>query len=190
MQMGVFQMSFKLPEKTKWMREQMEHEPTRAYAEDMYNLAQRFPFKKGLEIGCMWGVSTLALLLGGQGELTSVDKSDWTHAPEETEANGIDRWGFVNLDSKDFWERNKEKYDLVYVDGSHTYEYAHLDIGEGWKVLESGGVLAVDDVIHKNNRPGEPDPYGVAIAAWEHVYNNTDICDMGFEGRILWFKKC
>lgn len=178
-------MSFELPKQTKWMKEQMLHEPTRAYAEDIFNLAKRFPFKEGLEIGCMWGVSTLSLLLGSpESHLTSVDKSDYTHAPEETEANGIiDRWGFVNLDSRDFWGRNKETFDLIYVDGDHTYPFASVDIQEGWKVLRKGGILAVDDVLHKHNQ----DDYGVSLAAWEHFHEHKP--KMGFEGRILWFKK-
>ena len=179
-----------LPTTTDWMKEQMAHKPTYEYAQDIYNLAKKFGYQKALEIGCMWGVSTLALLTGGTGELLSVDKSDYTHADEEVKTNGLGpRWRFICMDSKDYWAQVDDSFDLIYVDGSHSYEYARLDINNAWRHLNEGGVLAVDDAMHKNNRPDSEDPYGVAIASLEHWYNNPSIKKVGFEGRILWFQK-
>ena len=94
-----------LPEKTDWMKEQMEHEPTRAYAESIYKLVKQHGYAKALEIGCIWGVSTLAILMAENGSwrLTSVDKVGVTHAPEEVEANDLNnRWQFIHSESKDF----------------------------------------------------------------------------------------
>lgn len=183
-------MSFRLPRKTEWMKEQMNHEPTRAYAEDMFNLAKKFPFKSGLEIGCMWGVSTLSLLLSNtKATLRSVDKSDYTHAFEETEANGVaNRWNFVNMNSLDYWQRITDKFDLIYIDGDHRYEFASSDIKHAWEVLESGGILGVDDVLHKFNSGHATSPYGVSLAAWE-FYHSNEVAEIGFVGKILYFKK-
>lgn len=182
---------FKLPMKSDWMRKQMEHEKTRQYAEDIYKLGKKFPFFNGLEIGCMWGVSTLALLLSNpSARLRSVDKSSFTHAPEETQLNNVDtRWSFINMDSSDYWKQIKDKFDFIYVDGDHHYEYADMDIQRAWEVLWPGGTLALDDVTHENNRGDSKEPYGVAVAAWEHVMDNADIADMGFVGNILYFRK-
>lgn len=178
-----------IPVKTEWMQKQMAHQPTAEYARNIYRLAKKFKFKNGLEIGCMWGISTLALLTGSTGKLLSVDKSSYTHADEEVKTNGLEsRWRFICKDSKDFWLTN-ETFDLIYIDGDHSYDYAHLDMQGAWEHLEDGGVMAVDDATHKNNRPNDYDPYGVSIAAVEHWYNNPSIKKVGFEGRILWFKK-
>ena len=179
-----------LPEKTDWMVSQMAHQPTREYAQDIFNLAQKFPAKKMLEVGCMWGISTLALLMGNpKATLLSVDKSDYTHAEEEVTVNELkDRWRFLVMDSKNYWAKVDDSFDFIYIDGDHSYDYAHLDIQNGWKHLNRGGVLAVDDATHKNNRPDSSDPYGVSIASLEHWLNNPT-AQAGLEGRILWFKK-
>lgn len=183
-------MSFNLPIETDWMKEQMEHEPTRAYAESVYNIAQKFGFKEALEIGCMWGISTLALLLGSEGRLTSVDLSAYTHAEEEVSLNELkSRWTFLNMNSKDYWQQIASRFDLVYIDGDHHYNYARRDITEGWKRLNPGGILVIDDVLHKNNLAKREHSYGVALVSWQHYYKNPDITDLGFEGKLLWFKK-
>ena len=183
-------MKWKLPQKTDWMKDQMAHEPTRTYAEDIYNLAGKFMPQKALEVGCMWGLSTLALLTGSECQLISVDKSDYTHADEEVRINNLkSRWSFICMDSADYWRQIDDHFDFIYIDGSHSYDYAHLDIQNGWKHLDEGGILAIDDATHKNNRPDSSDPYGVAIAAMEHWESNPTIKEAGLIGRILWFKK-
>lgn len=173
------------PVKTEWMTKQLNHPETKAYMQSIYNLAKRLNPGTALEIGCMWAVSTLAILLGSKAPLTSVDKSEYTHAPEELEANNLlDRWRFINMDSKDFWEYNDKTYDFIYVDGDHTYDYAKLDISSAAKILEPGGTLAIDDALHKWNKTGK---YGVAVAALEEL--QAGFKDVGFEGNILWLKK-
>jgi len=183
-------MKWTLPQKTDWMIEQMAHEPSRQYAEDIYRLAKKCKPKKALEVGCMWGLSTLAILLANPDtNLLSVDKSDYTHADEEVGVNDLkDRWRFLVMDSKDYWEKVDDSFDFIYIDGDHSYDYAHLDIQNGWNHLEVGGVLAVDDATHSGNRPDDDRAYGVAIASLEHWLNNPK-AKAGIEGRILYFKK-
>lgn len=48
--------------------------------------------------------------------------------------------------------RNNEKFDFVYVDGSHKCLDCYMDMVLGWKLLERGGVLAVDDVLYHYDR--------------------------------------
>lgn len=154
------------------MAEQMQHEPTRSYGEEIYNLVKKFPYKQALEIGSTWGVSTMAILTAGEGNLLSVDPIPKNHADmhatEETQVNGFtNRWDYFEGRSSAFWQQNIIKdYDLIYIDGSHLYEDFRNDIFEAWKVLRDGGLLICDDITHKANRTGE---YGISLAAWEFV---------------------
>lgn len=178
------------PTKTEWMKKQMEHEPTREWSEDISRLVTKFPYEYALEIGCAWGVSTLALLNSGNGFLTSVDKSYYKEPVGEVEANGFeDRWDYIVMDSKDYWEQPISMlYDLVFIDGSHSYEYVKADIKGAWERLKKGGVMILDDSTHKYNQPNSDDPYGVAIAALQFWREHPKI-KAGYEGSLLWMKK-
>lgn len=165
---------FKLPMHTEWMKKQMEHEPTRRYAQEITEVVKEYGYKNAVEIGCAWGVSTLAILMAGDGKLTSVDSNPKTEAPNEVEANGFqDRWRFVGMRSEDFWKGNGDTYDLVYIDGSHLYNDVYIDLNQGWDALEPGGLLMIDDFTHKNNRHYDPAAlesiYGVSYACWQLV---------------------
>lgn len=147
-------MPFKLPIKTDWMQEQMDHEPSRSYAEDIYRLTKKFKpdYKEALEIGSAWGISSLAILGAGKGRLSSVDP-DETHAYEEVRVNGYSgRWQGIKARSKGFWEENDKRYDLIYIDGSHLFEDVYMDLNEAWKRLDKGGLLMIDDWTHKLNK--------------------------------------
>lgn len=186
---------WKLPTKSKWMETQMKHEPTRDYAEQIYHCVKQYKpdYKNALEIGAAWGVSSLSILLAGDGKLTSVDSDPTVKAPNEVSINGFsDRYKFINDRSEKFYADNKEKFDIVYVDGGHTYDLAHLDIQECWKILKPGGLMIVDDVVHKYNKEVhlealEPH-YGVAIAVMEHIVNNN-ITQIGTSSKIWWTVK-
>lgn len=162
---------FLLPEKTEWMRLQNLHEPTRSYGQEIYDIVAEFPYKNALEIGCTWGVSTLAILKAGKGKLTSVDPIPITHedmhAPVEVQLNDLlSRWNYQEMRSDKFWEDNTKTYDLIYIDGSHLYDDFRNDIFEAWKVLKPNGLIICDDICHKANKNGE---YGVSLAAWEFI---------------------
>jgi len=176
-----------LPIKTEWMKSQMEHESSRSYAEEIYNLVKEFPYKNALEIGAAWGLSTLAILLAqDKGNLLSVDPDETIKTPEEIKQNGLeDRWTWVESRSNKFWENNKDIFDIIYIDGSHLYDDVHLDLHEGWKVLKNGGLMFLDDITHKANKTGE---YGVSLAAWQHIVNNN-ITKIETTTRLLYFKK-
>ena len=67
-----------------------------------------------------------------------------------------------------------ENYDLAFVDGSHLFEHAFLDIFYLTKLVKPGGVILVDDMwmpsvrqavdyavkniglVHENRRPARP----------------------------------
>lgn len=41
-------------------------------------------------------------------------------------------------------------YDLILVDGDHTYEGAWMDLRQAWELLEDEGILIFDDIYHKD----------------------------------------
>ena len=184
---------WELPIKTEWMKSQMKHEPSRKYSEEIFNLVKKNPYENALEVGAAWGLSTLAILLAGEGNLTSVDKDDPKYggikAPEEVKVNELEhRWKFILEDSRNFWEKNEDKigtYDLIYIDGSHIYEDVYNDLCQGWRYLKKGGLLLLDDFTHKNNKTGM---YGVSLAAWLLVAEQR-ITEVRTTPRILYFRK-
>jgi len=53
---------------------------------------------------------------------------------------------------------NKEKFDFIYVDGSHRSGDTLLDLSYAWVLLDKGGILAIDDYhfipsINPEDRP-------------------------------------
>lgn len=167
-------MSYKNPIKTDWMVEQMNHEPTRQYAEDIYKMVHDWlgwedDTCKALEIGSAWGVSTLAILgVHPHIDLTSVDP-DRTKAYSEVKANGLsDRWQGIETRSGEFWKNNDKTYDLIYIDGSHLFQDVYNDLFQAWEVLNKGGLLMVDDWTHKLNKDIDMDAkepiFGVSYA--------------------------
>ena len=53
-------------------------------------------------------------------------------------------------DSRVYWQENtgEAQFNLIYVDGDHTYEGCLTDSVNAWRLLEPGGVIIWDD-YHK-----------------------------------------
>ena len=49
--------------------------------------------------------------------------------------------------SNNFFKKNSENFDLIYVDGDHASEQVSLDINNSWKILNKGGFLILDDYL-------------------------------------------
>jgi len=65
---------------------------------------------------------------------------------------GVDPFigGNVRLTSDDFFLSNKNKFDVIFIDGLHTYEQVRRDIVNSMKVLKPGGWIAIDDMLPRN----------------------------------------
>jgi len=162
-------MTFKLPEKTEWFKEQNLHAKTLEYAQEIHKIVAQHKYKKALEVGCIWGVSTITILSSGDGSLLSVDPIPQSnpnmHAMVEVRHNGYaDRWNSFEGRSEVFWAINKDKYDLIYIDGSHNYTDVKLDLAAAWVCLQKGGLLLTDDYLHDHNHDHD---YGVSLAVLE-----------------------
>jgi hypothetical protein len=49
------------------------------------------------------------------------------------------------MTSDDFFAQNKEKYDIVFIDGLHIYEQVYKDIINSLEILNEGGVIVAHD---------------------------------------------
>ena len=73
-------------------------------------------------------------------------------------------------------------YDLVWVDGAHSYPIAGIDIANGLRLTAPDGVLAVDDALHDPPRgPGENEAGGTldrleeaGLVRVSYVYKRID----------------
>lgn len=55
--------------------------------------------------------------------------------------------GTVRLTSDDFFKINKEKFDIVFIDGLHTYDQVKQDIINSLEVLNNNGVILIHDCL-------------------------------------------
>ena len=61
-------------------------------------------------------------------------------------------------------EINDNKFDFIYVDGSHLLLDSYVDILLSWKLLNNGGILVIDDVVFNSdsiNKQMESPLFGV-----------------------------
>ena len=64
----------------------------------------------------------------------------------------------MGLDSDAFFDVNKEKFQMIFIDGLHLFEQVAKDIVNSWNALEQGGFILVHDCM----------PYGAAAASRIH----------------------
>ena len=55
--------------------------------------------------------------------------------------------GTVRLTSDNFFKTNKEKFDLVFIDGLHVYDQVKQDIINSLEVLNNNGVILIHDCL-------------------------------------------
>ena len=64
---------------------------------------------------------------------------------------GVDplKGGTLRITSDDFFIKNNEKFDIIFLDGLHTYEQTIKDIDNSIKFLNNNGVILVHDCLPK-----------------------------------------
>ena len=113
-----------------------------------------------LEIGCFEGNSFLYVMSNFHPEIAyAVDtwKGSDEHQNSEHDLEKVEKNFDFNLldfsenfikiknNSKFFFKENKFFFDIIYVDGSHSYIDVLNDLEESWKILNLNGVLICDD---------------------------------------------
>ncbi len=64
---------------------------------------------------------------------------------------GVDplKGGTLRMTSDDFFKKNEINFDLVFLDGLHTYEQTIKDINNSLKFLKKNGVILIHDCLPK-----------------------------------------
>jgi hypothetical protein len=58
--------------------------------------------------------------------------------------------GNVRATSDEFFEKNKEQFDVIFIDGLHTYEQVRKDVMNAIKVINEGGWIALHDMLPRD----------------------------------------
>ena len=127
------------------------------------NLKNKENIKNMLEIGSYEGRSAVFFLnLFSNSTITCVDTWDGgaeeqkflnskiieknfdTNLKKYSELNRLKKF---KTTSNDFFKNNKDKFDLIYVDGDHSCKQVYIDINNSWKILNKNGFLILDDYL-------------------------------------------
>lgn len=128
---------------------------------EIFNLIKKYKPMKLIEIGLACGISTMFMICAIKtgAKIYSVDpfqKIQW------------DRFGLINANevikelnlpknthhwihefSGNYFDKTNDKYDFMLIDGDHSYNGTMIDLNGSLKILNKGGLLVVDDVLHK-----------------------------------------
>ena len=88
--------------------------------------------------------------------------------------------------SHNFFIKNKKKFNVIYIDGSHFYEDVKKDFINSMNCLEDDGILISDDFYWFFYEKIEQNPSGAIIECYENFKKNLDIL---FLNHQIIFKK-
>jgi predicted O-methyltransferase YrrM len=126
----------------------------------LHELVVRFDLRNALEIGMANGTSSLVLceaLRERGGHLTSIDPFQGVPPPQGFGGAGVERvraLGFEVMhrliERPDYLALpalvdEGARFDLVFIDGWHSFDYTFLDMFYADLLLKDGGILAVHD---------------------------------------------
>lgn len=125
--------------------------------EFLFNLIREQGVHKTLEVGCAMGISSLyicaALEEKDNASHTIIDPmqtTDW-HSLGITQLDkaGVDYYTLLEEPSEFALPRlaeSGEKYDFCFIDGWHTFDHTLIDFFYIDRMLEPGGIVAIDDI--------------------------------------------
>jgi hypothetical protein len=101
---------------------------------------------------------------------------------QATKKIGVDpeRGGTHRMTSDEFFRTNKEKFDVIFIDGMHTYQQVKVDFENAKRFSNEKGIVIFHDVLPDNRytawptKKGRPKPKGVV--AW-----NGDVWRINFD---------
>ncbi len=155
-----------------------------------------------LEIGSFEGRSTIYMLNNFcNGQNSSLDALDtWNGSIEHKDKQKLGLYDRFLYNTKSYIDSHKlfiyrdfsantlakfaqevdegvrEKYDVVYVDGSHTSKDVLLDATLSWKILKKDGIMLFDDYLWKHYQDPEMNPQlGIDQFLQEHESKYTII---------------
>ena len=57
--------------------------------------------------------------------------------------------GTIRMTSDNFFKKNKDKFDLIFLDGLHTYEQTIKDINNAIQNIQDSGIIVIHDCLPK-----------------------------------------
>ena len=122
----------------------------------MFSVALSINAKTILELGVRNGDTSLPFLMAAKelnGFVESVDINDTVfECPLELK----EYWKFYKSDAISILEekvKNKEKYDLIYVDDWHSYEHVKKELELIDQLVRPGSVILLHDLMYGNTCP-------------------------------------
>jgi predicted O-methyltransferase YrrM len=137
----------------------------------LHNIILKHEIKNSLEVGFLFGTSALAILLAYQKKgflkdsrhvaIDPFQKTSWDNAGKvivksagfENNIKIIDDYSCFALPAL---IKQNQKFDLIYIDGSHLFEDVFTDFYFSDKLLPVGGIVLFDDNsdphVHKVTR--------------------------------------
>lgn len=121
------------------------------------DIIRRNGFKKTLEVGCAMGMSSLYICSALEGNreashtiIDPMQTTDWSSIGiTQLEQAGVDFFRLVEEPSEYALPRmaeQGEKYDFCFIDGWHTFDHTLIDFFYIDRMLDTGGVVAIDDI--------------------------------------------
>jgi predicted O-methyltransferase YrrM len=183
----------------------------------LYNFIRSTKAENTLELGLAYGLSTLFLCQAhhdnGMGHHTAVDPFECTQWKSIGLLNirkaGLDSLlRFCAAPSDEIlpqFLRDGERFDFIFIDGNHRFDYALLDFFYADKLLNSGGYIMFDDmwmpairkvcgfILRNRNYRLTTGFFGNPVPLWERclrfaksvVQSPLDIHSISFSGYVL-----
>ena len=76
---------------------------------------------------------------------------------------------------------NKERYDLIYVDGSHLAFDCYSDLILSWRLLNKGGLLAINDYLYNSDENFVNSPFEGVNHFLKQYKNEIKILYKGYQ---------
>lgn len=92
-----------------------------------------------------------------------------------------DRLNLNITDSKNFFENNTEKFDLIYIDGSHDMEDVKADCENALKFLNDKSILILDDFLWNGYDDVKKNPISAIIPFIIKNQKNIEILYMNYQ---------
>lgn len=120
-------------------------------------IIQRYQCKSCLEVGMAFGVSAMYILSSSKDTtLISIDpfqSTQWNNY-------GINLLKMIKtisrhtlIEEKSFIALpkllDKHKFDFIFIDGWHTFDYTLIDFFYSLELLKDNGIIIIDDALHK-----------------------------------------